>query len=56
MAERALYLLTDDARLQAFRRNALARAKEFDIEHILPKYEAYYEKVLARFRARQHED
>lgn len=56
MAERALYLLTDDARLQVFRQNALARAREFDIEHILPKYEAYYEKVLARFRARQHED
>jgi len=46
MAANTLKLLNDDARLQEFRANALARAKEFDIATIVPQYEAYYEEVL----------
>jgi len=50
MARRSLELLRDEDRLTQFRRNALARAREFDIDRILPRYEAYYEKVVRRFR------
>ncbi len=46
MANQAISLLMDDEKLQIFRANALKQAERFDIEHILPKYEAYYEKVL----------
>ena len=47
MAQRALYIL-DDAHLPQFRANALAQAQAFDISKILPRYEAYYEKVVAK--------
>ncbi len=48
MARYATSILSDDAVLQKFRRNALAQAERFDIRHILPQYEAYYEEVLER--------
>lgn len=46
MARNALTILRDPEMLIRFRKNALNRAKEFDISNILPKYEAYYESVL----------
>ncbi len=46
MAENVLTILQNDEVLQRFRANALAQAKRFDIENILPQYEAYYEEVL----------
>ncbi len=48
MAKNAIAILTDEEMLQRFRKNALAQAKRFDIGHILPQYEGYYEEVLAR--------
>ena len=48
MAERAIYILEDETRLQLFKDNALARAKEFDLANILPIYENYYEEVIER--------
>ncbi|WP_025762109.1 N-acetyl-alpha-D-glucosaminyl L-malate synthase BshA [Dyadobacter tibetensis] len=45
MVKNAAYVL-DDSRLDGFKANALARAKEFEIAKILPLYEAYYEKVV----------
>ncbi|MDQ1086962.1 MULTISPECIES: N-acetyl-alpha-D-glucosaminyl L-malate synthase BshA [unclassified Siphonobacter] len=45
MAEKAAIILQDD-QLPIFRANALARAKEFDINIILPRYEFFYEKIL----------
>jgi L-malate glycosyltransferase len=45
MVKNALYILQDD-QLPTFKKNALARAKEFDIKKILPHYVAVYEKVL----------
>ena len=50
MAEHALLLLKNPDMLMEFRKNALEQAQRFDISFILPKYEAYYEKVLNRFR------
>ncbi len=46
MAKNAIIILSDDAVLAEFRANALAQAKRFDIEEILPLYEAYYECIL----------
>lgn len=51
MTKYALEIL-DDKNLPRFKKNARARAKEFDIEKILPKYEAYYEEIV---RGKQRE-
>lgn len=45
MVEKAAYILADE-NLPRFKVNALARAKEFDIERIMPLYEAYYRQVV----------
>jgi N-acetyl-alpha-D-glucosaminyl L-malate synthase BshA len=49
MVKNALFIL-NDKNLGAFKKNALERAKEFDISLILPKYVAHYEKVMAEFK------
>lgn len=51
MADSAIYILEDEARLTTFKENALARAKEFDLAKILPIYESYYIEVIAKTRA-----
>jgi len=48
MAERAVYILEDEDRLNTFKENALERAKEFDLARILPIYENYYVEVIER--------
>ena len=48
MAAYAIRLLSDEEMLQQFRQNALAQARRFDLNNILPDYEAYYEEVLAK--------
>ncbi len=48
MAKHAIDLLQNDEMLAHFRANALAQARRFDIDNILPDYEAYYEEVLER--------
>jgi N-acetyl-alpha-D-glucosaminyl L-malate synthase BshA len=48
MAGNAIAILSDEEVLQRFRANALAQAERFDIRHILPQYESYYEEVLDR--------
>jgi len=48
MAERAIYILEDEDRLQQFKDNALAHAAEFSIDKIVPLYEAVYEEVLSK--------
>ena len=48
MAEKAIYILEDEQRLQQFKNSALARAKEFDLANILPAYENYYVEVIDR--------
>jgi N-acetyl-alpha-D-glucosaminyl L-malate synthase BshA len=47
MAANAIYILENEVRLKEFKKNAYAQAKTFDINNILPKYEAYYKKILA---------
>jgi N-acetyl-alpha-D-glucosaminyl L-malate synthase BshA len=51
MAAHAIYILEDNARLQKFKENALAHAKTFDIKHIMPVYERYYEEVIEKSKS-----
>lgn len=45
MAQKTIALLKDDDLLARFSRNALEQARNFHIDIVLPKYEAYYKKV-----------
>ncbi|MBK7388310.1 MAG: N-acetyl-alpha-D-glucosaminyl L-malate synthase BshA [Bacteroidetes bacterium] len=46
MARYAIDLLKDPEKHNAFKKNALEQAKQFDIHVILPKYEKFYQKVI----------
>jgi N-acetyl-alpha-D-glucosaminyl L-malate synthase BshA len=46
MADFAMKILLDETMHQKFRQQAFAQAEKFDIQNILPKYEAYYQSVL----------
>ncbi len=48
MAKNAITILGDDEILKRFRENALKQAESFDIQHVLPQYENYYQAVLER--------
>lgn len=48
MSENALKILSDDEHLKCFKKAALANAKQFSIEKIVPQYEALYIKVAAQ--------
>lgn len=45
MAARTMELLSDEAKLAQFKKNAFEQSKRFDIKNILPLYEAYYMKI-----------
>lgn len=51
MAEKAIHIL-DERNLKSFKDGALKRAKEFEIDNILPLYEAYYNEVISTFQAK----
>ena len=51
MSRKALQILDKD-NLPTFKKNAVKRAKEFDISGILPLYEALYQKVIETTAAR----
>jgi L-malate glycosyltransferase len=46
MAKNALSILKDETTLATFKANALAQAQKFDIENIVPLYEALYKRVI----------
>ncbi|HND89788.1 MAG TPA: N-acetyl-alpha-D-glucosaminyl L-malate synthase BshA [Saprospiraceae bacterium] len=48
MAAHSVALLQDEEMLQQFRQNALAQARRFDLNNILPDYEAYYQEVVKK--------
>ncbi|MEQ8244312.1 N-acetyl-alpha-D-glucosaminyl L-malate synthase BshA [Fulvivirga sp.] len=52
MTKNALFIL-DKKNLAGFKKNALNRAKEFDVTKIMPLYEAYYKKILAKSKQLQ---
>jgi N-acetyl-alpha-D-glucosaminyl L-malate synthase BshA len=47
MGRRAVELLRDPERHATMRAAAIAKAEQFSADHIVPRYEAYYEEVLA---------
>lgn len=49
MVKNSLIILKDE-NLPEFKKNALERAKEFDIDIILPKYVEFYEKIILATR------
>ncbi len=51
MAKNAIKLLSNPEMLAQFRQAALARAHEFDIQKIVPQYEAFYRRILEESRA-----
>ena len=46
MSKNAIYILKDESRFTAFKKNAKSQAKTFDIHQIVPKYEAIYQETL----------
>lgn len=48
MAEYAISMLKDDDTLARFKKQAYEHACKFDIQQIVPKYEALYESVLSK--------
>ncbi|MEO8582358.1 MAG: N-acetyl-alpha-D-glucosaminyl L-malate synthase BshA [Flavitalea sp.] len=46
MSKHAIHLLSDNKMLAKFKSNALEQAKLFDIQNIVPKYEALYQHFL----------
>ena len=46
MSKNAIYILSDEERLNTFKINAAKEAVKFAIENVVPKYEAIYERTL----------
>jgi N-acetyl-alpha-D-glucosaminyl L-malate synthase BshA len=46
MSKNALSILSDENNLQQFKNNALKQAREFDIHHIVPRYEQLYRRMI----------
>lgn len=46
MAKKAVHILSDEARLEYFKVNAKKIALQFDVNKIVPQYEALYHKML----------
>lgn len=50
MAQNAIYILSDENRLQQFKKNAIAQAKKFEKQHIIPQYEKLYCRVIEEYK------
>ena len=50
MAANAIYILSDDDRLHDFKKNAIAQARKFEKQHIIPMYEKLYGEVIAAYK------
>jgi len=50
MANDTIALLKDTDKLNAFKNNALAHAKTFDLPNILPQYEAVYQELSCKMK------
>ncbi len=51
MVQSATRLLRDDDLLEQFKNQAFQRAREFDIDLILPQYERYYAKLIEEIKS-----
>jgi N-acetyl-alpha-D-glucosaminyl L-malate synthase BshA len=52
MSIRAIELLSDESKLKRFKAKAAAHAKQYDIETIVPRYEALYNRFLQNITSR----
>jgi N-acetyl-alpha-D-glucosaminyl L-malate synthase BshA len=52
MSQRAIELLSDENKLQKFKTKAAAHARLYDIETIVPRYEALYNRFLQNINSR----
>lgn len=50
MSKNAISILQDDVKLNAFKKNALKEASEFDIKKILPLYEEVYQTAINSYK------
>jgi len=50
MANDTISLINDSDKLNAFKNNALAHAKTFDLPNILPQYEAVYQELSCKIK------
>jgi L-malate glycosyltransferase len=50
MSQHAIYILGDDERLLQFKKAAIAQARKFEKQHIIPLYEKLYCDVIAAYR------
>jgi len=50
MSRHALHMLGDEERLKTFKKAALAQARRFEKQHIIPMYEALYTQVVDTFK------
>jgi N-acetyl-alpha-D-glucosaminyl L-malate synthase BshA len=51
MAKNAIYILSDDDRLAKFKTAAIAQARRFEKQHIIPQYEKLYSDVIKAYRS-----
>ena len=52
MAQKSLHILSDDQRLETFKKAAIEHSRSFEKSRIIPLYEELYEEVLSTY---QHE-
>jgi len=52
MSQKAIALLSDEDKLQRFKLKAAAHARLFDIEAVIPRYEALYNRFLQNIDSR----
>jgi N-acetyl-alpha-D-glucosaminyl L-malate synthase BshA len=53
MAEKAFYILEDDARLEQFKEAAIQHAQTFEKQRIIPMYEELYEQVVRDYATKK---
>eukprot|EP01137_Pigoraptor_chileana_P025539 Opistho-2@7362 len=51
MAKNAIEVLKDENKLKQFKENAIAHAKTFSRQRVIPLYEQLYESVVANYKA-----
>jgi len=50
MSQHAIFILSDDDRLQEFKKAAIAQARHFEKQRIIPMYEKLYNSVVAAYK------
>jgi N-acetyl-alpha-D-glucosaminyl L-malate synthase BshA len=50
MSKNAIHILSDEARLKHFKKSAIAQARRFEKQHIIPMYEKLYCDVIAAYK------